>query len=141
METEFKHIILDEDGRLWIIGTNLRVIEVVMACQAYVRVESEDYHLQHPAIHLAQIHAALAYYYEHQVEMDQAIRDDLSWAESERERNLGEIELCPLSDGHNSTTPEILCYSIRQCWCCGIGAVLRLDASTRASSRGGHMLE
>ena len=60
-----------------------------MACQAY-GWSPEEYHLQHPGISLAQIHAALAYYYEHQIELDQAIREDLSWAESERNQNIRE---------------------------------------------------
>lgn len=87
--TEFKYIVLDESGRLRIEGTSLAIIEIVMACQAY-GWSPEEYHLQHPGISLAQIHAALAYYYEHQIELDQAIREDLSWAESERDQNIHE---------------------------------------------------
>lgn len=89
METEFKHIVKDEDGRLWIEDTNLKVLELVLACQAY-GWGPEEYHLQHPEISMSKICAAMAYYYEHQSEMDQEIRNDLDWAEAERDRNLAE---------------------------------------------------
>lgn len=89
METEFKHIIRDDQGRAWIEGTNLKVLELVLSCQAY-GWGVEEYHLQHPGVSLAQVYAAMAYYYEHQAEMDQEIRDDFRWAESERELNLTE---------------------------------------------------
>ncbi len=95
MEKEFKHIIRDEAGRPWIKGTNLKVLELVLACQAY-GWSAREYHLQHPSVSLAQVYAALAFYYAHQAEMDQAIREVLDWAEAEREKNL--VETAGLRD-------------------------------------------
>lgn len=89
VESEFKHIVLDEAGRAWIDGTCLKVLELVEACQAY-GWSPEEYHLQHPGIAMVQICAALAYYYEHQIEMDRQIMDGAAWAASEHQRNRQE---------------------------------------------------
>lgn len=89
MKSEFKHILLDEAGRAWIDGTGLKVSELVEATQAY-GWSPEEYHLQHPEVAMVQICAALAYYYEHQGEMDQQICDDAAWASREYQRNRQE---------------------------------------------------
>ena len=72
------HIYLDEEGRAWIDDTNTKVIEVVLDKLAY-GWSPEEMHFQHPHLSMAQIHAALAYYYEHQVEIDAQIMSD--WQE------------------------------------------------------------
>ena len=63
------HIWLDDQGRAWIDDTNVKVIEVVVDHIAW-KWSPEAIHLQHPTLSLAQIHAALAYYYDHQAEFD-----------------------------------------------------------------------
>ena len=63
------HIRLDQHGVAWIDDANIKVIEVVLDRLAY-GWSSEEIHFQHPALSLAQIHAALAYYYDHQAELD-----------------------------------------------------------------------
>jgi|SRR5882724_5250783 len=68
------HIELDEQGRPWIAGANTKVIEVVLDKLAY-QWDPEEIHAQHPHLSLAQIYSALAYYYDHKEEMDQAIAD------------------------------------------------------------------
>lgn len=70
------HIVLDDQGRPWIEGTNTKVIEVVLDWVAYGWSPAEM-HLQHPHLPLAKIHAAMAYYYDHQAEIDAQI-DQLS---------------------------------------------------------------
>jgi uncharacterized protein (DUF433 family) len=66
------HIVLDEDGRAWIAGANTRVLQV--AADRYAHGWSpEEIHLQHPHLSMAQIHAALSYYYDHRTEMDAEI--------------------------------------------------------------------
>lgn len=89
MESEFKHIVLDEAGRAWIDGTGLKVLELIEACQAY-GWNPEEYHLQHLGISMVQICAAMAHYYEHQVEMDRQMRDGAAWALREHQRNRQE---------------------------------------------------
>ena len=66
------HIYLDEEGRAWIDDTNTKVIEVVLDKLAY-GWSPEEMHFQHPNLSLAQIHAALAYYYENQQSLDAEI--------------------------------------------------------------------
>src|SRR5215510_3876505 len=66
------HIRLDEEGRAWIDDTNIKVIEVVLDKLAYGE-SPEEIHEQHPHLSLAQIHAALSYYYDHQAEIDAEI--------------------------------------------------------------------
>jgi uncharacterized protein (DUF433 family) len=66
------HIWLDDEGRAWIDDTNVKVIEVVLEKIAYA-FSPEAIHIQHPHLSLAQIHAALAYYYDNQAEFDAEI--------------------------------------------------------------------
>lgn len=66
------HIHLDEEGRAWIDDTNTKVIEVVLNKLAY-GWSPEEIHRQHPHLSLAQIHSALSYYYDHQVEINAEI--------------------------------------------------------------------
>lgn len=63
------HIYLDEHGVAWITGANTKVIEVVLDKTAW-GWSPEEIHEQHPHLSLAQIYAALAYYYDHQAELD-----------------------------------------------------------------------
>lgn len=60
---------IDEKGVPWITGANTKVVEVVLDKLAY-GWSPEEMHRQHPHLSMAQIHAALSYYYEHQAEVD-----------------------------------------------------------------------
>ena len=64
---------LDEQGVAWISGTRTKVIEVALDKLAHGS-SPEEIHLQYPHLSLAQIHAAFAYYYDHQAELDAAIQ-------------------------------------------------------------------
>jgi len=72
LTTETAHIHLDERGVAWIDDTNVKVIEVVLDKMAH-GFSPEEIHFQYPDISLAQIHAALSYYYDHQTEFDAEI--------------------------------------------------------------------
>jgi len=74
------HVWTDPDGRAWIDRTNIKVVEVVLDHLAY-GWSPEEMHYQHPHLSLAQIHAALAYYFDHQVEFDKQIDRSLREAE------------------------------------------------------------
>jgi uncharacterized protein (DUF433 family) len=63
------HIKEDERGIAWIDDTNVKVVEVVLDRVAY-GWSPEEIHFQHPALSLAQIYGALAYYYDNQQKMD-----------------------------------------------------------------------
>ena len=64
---------LDENGVAWISGTKVKVIEVVLDKLAQGS-SPEEIHFQYPHLSLAQIHSALAYYYDHQAELDEEIQ-------------------------------------------------------------------
>ena len=78
--TATAHISLDSHGRAWIDQTNVKVIEVVLDHLAY-GWSPEEMHYQHPRLSLAQIHAALAYYFDHQPEFDAQVETGLRQAE------------------------------------------------------------
>lgn len=77
------HIWIDERGVAWIDDTNTKVIEVVLERIAH-GWSPEEIHFQHEHLSLAQIHAALGFYYDHQPEMDEQVRRGA--AEAERRR-------------------------------------------------------
>lgn len=64
---------IDENGVAWITGANTKVVEVVLDKLAH-GWSPEEMHFQHAHLSMAQIHAALAYYYEHQAEVDADIQ-------------------------------------------------------------------
>ena len=72
-----EHIVEDEGGIAWIKDSKIKVIEVILDRQAY-GWSAEEIHFQHPHLSLAQIHAALAYYYDHQSQLDTEISRRLS---------------------------------------------------------------
>ncbi len=72
----YAHIELAPDGTAFISGTETRVEEVALDHLAH-RWEAAEIHRQHPDLSLAQIYSALAYYYEHQAEMDTIIEAGL----------------------------------------------------------------
>jgi uncharacterized protein (DUF433 family) len=74
------YIIHDEHGRAWIVGANTRVIEVAMDQYAH-GWSAEEIRIQHPHLSMAQIHAALCYYYDHQAAMEAEIERE--WREAE----------------------------------------------------------
>jgi uncharacterized protein (DUF433 family) len=67
------HIRLDDRGVAWIDDTKTKVTEVAMDMIVH-GWSPEEIHFQHPHLSLAQIHAALGFYYDHKAEMDEFIR-------------------------------------------------------------------
>ena len=70
------HVRTDSRGVAWLDDTNVKVIEVVLARLAH-GWSPEEIYFQHPHLSLAQIHAALGYYYDNQETMDQEIERQL----------------------------------------------------------------
>ena len=66
------HIAIDERGRAWISGKNVKVVEVVLDHLAY-GWSADAIHEQHPQLSLAEIHSALAFYFDHTAEFDAQI--------------------------------------------------------------------
>jgi uncharacterized protein (DUF433 family) len=75
-DMSYPHIELDAQGVPYLSGTRTKVIEVVLDRLAH-HWDAEEMQRQHPHLSLAQIYSALAYYYDHQTEMDKAIEADL----------------------------------------------------------------
>ena len=73
--TALGHIVIDTKGIAWIDDTNVKVVEVVLDKLSHGS-SPEEMHLQYPHLSLAQIHAALAYYHDHKVELDAQISRD-----------------------------------------------------------------
>ena len=76
-----EYIDIDEKGVARIVGKRVKVIQLVMDKVAN-NWDPEEIHTQYPHLSLSEIHAAFAYYYDHQDALDAQIRDDLEQAES-----------------------------------------------------------
>ena len=68
-ETCYEHIAIDEHGVPYIAGTTMKVVELVGEKFAF-GWSPEELLFQHPYLTLGQIHAALAYYWDHADELD-----------------------------------------------------------------------
>jgi uncharacterized protein (DUF433 family) len=66
------YIEIDENRVAWIADTRVKVIEIALDKLAHGS-SPEELYFQYPHLSLAQIHAALAYYYDHQEELDDEI--------------------------------------------------------------------
>ena len=66
------HIWLNQRSVAWIDQTNVKVIEVVLDKLAHGS-SAEEMPFQYPHLSLSQIYAALAYYHDHQTEVDAQI--------------------------------------------------------------------
>ncbi len=66
------YIEIDENSVAWIADTRIKVVEIAVDKLAHGS-SPEELHFQYPHLSMAQIHAALAYYYDHQEELDDEI--------------------------------------------------------------------
>ena len=80
MTSTMPHIQVDDEGRAWIDDSNVKVIEVVLDHLAY-GWSAEEMRRQHPHLSLAQIHAAMAFYYDHKAEFDKQVEESLQRAD------------------------------------------------------------
>lgn len=67
--TEYKYVELNERNIPIIAGTTMKVVELVEAQIAY-GWSPEELHLNHRYLTMSQIHSALAYYWDHEAELD-----------------------------------------------------------------------
>ncbi len=91
VQVQYKHIVFDEAQVPIIAGTNMKVVELVLEKTAY-GWSAEELHFQHPYLTLGQIHSALAYYWDHQEELDQDIERRLEFVD-EVQRTLAPLPL------------------------------------------------
>ncbi len=106
------HIEVDENGVAWIDDTKVKVIEIVI--DKIVHGSSpEEMHFQYPHISLAQIHAALAYYYDNQAALDAEIEQ--RWREGdELVRKISDSslrqKLLTLKEARNKVKHSVVIY-------------------------------
>jgi uncharacterized protein (DUF433 family) len=81
-----EHIQVDEQGRARVAGHRIEVQHIVVLKQLHgysaEQLQTEAY----PHLSLAQIHAALAYYYDHQAEIDRQIAEEEKLDELQRQK-------------------------------------------------------
>ncbi len=78
-------------GRPRIDGHRIRVQDVVIEYE-WQGLSPEEICREHPGISLAQVHAALAYYYDHRDEIQAEIRADEALVESLKNRQAGSTD-------------------------------------------------
>jgi uncharacterized protein (DUF433 family) len=89
-KTVYSHITKDPEmcgGKACIDGTRIRVMDIVSL--KHQGNSPEQMREAYPSLNLAQIHAALSYYYEHPEEIDKSFEEDRNW-EAEHERAKAE---------------------------------------------------
>ena len=85
----YPHLEISPDGVATIAGTTIKVVEIVLDHLAH-HWHAEDIVRQHPRLSLAQVHAALTYYYDHQLEMEEEIEKRLERVAEIRRRRSDE---------------------------------------------------
>jgi len=85
VETRYEHVVLDEQGPPIIVGTTMKVRELVAERLAW-RWSPEELLVNHPYLTLGQIFSALAYYADHQAEIDTAIEADVQYMDELRRK-------------------------------------------------------
>ncbi len=79
VETRYEHVTLDDERVPVLAGTRTKVIELVVEQMAY-GWSPEELHFQHPHLSLGQIYSALAYYWDHQADLDRDIERRQTYA-------------------------------------------------------------
>ncbi len=91
VKTKYEHVVLNEKQVPIIEGTNMKVIEVVLEKTAY-GWSPEELHFQHLYLTLGQIYSALAYYWDHQEDLDQDIERRLEFVKQAKQ-SMGKTPL------------------------------------------------
>jgi uncharacterized protein (DUF433 family) len=90
----------DDQGQVWIEGANTKVIQIAIDKYAH-GWSAEEIQAQHPHLSLAQIHAALSYYYDHHADMDAEIERMIRETEALRaQAGVSEAERRLRQHGH-----------------------------------------
>lgn len=79
------HIRLDDQGRAWIAGTTYKVLQIVMEHLNYGWSPAEIRRQHYNELSMAQIHAALAYYFDNEAALNAQIEAETAYIESLRE--------------------------------------------------------
>jgi len=85
-ETRYEHVVLDEGGIAQIVGTTMKVTELVLEQTAY-GWSPEELRFQHPYLTLGQIHSALEYYGDHREQLNEEIERRLKGVDALRQQS------------------------------------------------------
>ena len=85
VQTRYEHVALDERGVPVIVGTTMKIKELAAERLAW-GWSPEELLINHPYLTLGQIFSALAYYADHQAEIDEAIESDIEFVNSLRQK-------------------------------------------------------
>lgn len=85
VDTRYEHVALNEDGVPVIRGTTMKVQELVAERLAW-GWSPEEMLLNHPYLTLGQIFSALAYYADHEEEIEAAITADVELMDELRQK-------------------------------------------------------
>lgn len=80
VQTRYEHIVLSPEGVPSIVGTTMKVIELVTAQVAH-GWSAEELHFQFPYLSLGKIYSALAYYWDHKDDLDRDVSRRLAITE------------------------------------------------------------
>ena len=79
----YPHIEETRKGVAYISGTQTKVVEIALDRIAH-HWDADEIQRQHPHLSLGQIYAALAYYYDHQEELDEQIDEQIRFVEQSK---------------------------------------------------------
>lgn len=80
---EYAHIAMGSDNVPIVAGTQVKLVEIILDHLAHGS-DAQEIHREFPHLSLGQIHSALAYYYDHQDELDAEIALRMQRAEEFR---------------------------------------------------------
>jgi uncharacterized protein (DUF433 family) len=98
VDAPIEHISLDESGTAYIRGTTLKVADLAIDAETW-GMTARQIRENHPRLSLAQIHAALAYYYDHKDAIDAQIAREVEEVERLRAKNPNPLTRQQLQDG------------------------------------------
>ncbi|MEP7013220.1 MAG: DUF433 domain-containing protein [Acidobacteriota bacterium] len=97
----YPHVEIHDDGVPYIAGTTMKIVELVDSKEAY-GWSPEELHFQFPQLTLGMVYGALAYYWDHQEEVD-----------SDRELRLRLAEEYRLQDGPSPLAAKIRALGLK----------------------------
>ncbi len=79
----YPHVEISSEGVAYVAGTQTKVTEIALDRIAH-HWDADEIRRQHPHLSLSQIYAALAYYFDHQEELDARIEAQLRLVQDSR---------------------------------------------------------
>ncbi len=92
---EYAHITIGPDGVPVLAGSRVKVVEIVLDHLAHGS-DAQEIHREFPHLSLGEIHSALAYYYDHQGELDADIARRMARSEELRAKSESTLGPSPL---------------------------------------------